>query len=82
MDVKTYQKLPSKLKPSINLEAKSISTKLEIINRVKRITRTPAFVTLKEYKDNFHSNPTCRLISPSKGELGKFSKQLVDKNKL
>ena len=37
------------------------------------------FVTLKDNKDNFRSNPTRRLINPSKSELGKVSKQLLEK---
>ena len=75
---KTYLKAPPNLKTSINLEAKSICTKLKISERVERIARTPAFVTLKDHKD-FRSNPACRLINPSKSELGKMSKQLVEK---
>ena len=43
--------------------------------------RTPAFVKPKDQKDNFHSNPTCHLINPSKNELGRLSKQLVEKIK-
>ena len=31
------------------------------------------------HKVNFRSNPTCRLINPSKNELGKVSQQLVQK---
>ena len=61
------------------MEAKSISTKLKISDTVERIARTPAFVTLKDHKDNFRSNPTCRLVNPSKNEFGKVSKQLVEK---
>ena len=76
---KTYQKAPPKLEALINMEAKSISTKLKISDRVERIARTPTFVTLKDHKDNFRSNPTCRLINPSKNELEKVSKQLVEK---
>ena len=76
---KTYQKTPPRLEASINMEAKSISTKLKISDRVKRIAKTPAFVTLKDHKDNFHSNPTCRLIYLSKNVLGKVSEQLVEK---
>ena len=61
---KIYQKAPRKLEASINLEAKSISTNLKISDRVECIARTPAFVTLKDYKDNFCSNPTYLLINP------------------
>ena len=34
---------------------------------------------LKGRKDNFRSNPMCRLINPPKNALGKVSKQLVEK---
>ena len=66
---KTYEKTPPKLEASIDLEERSISTKLKISNTVERIARTPAFVTLKDHKDNFCSNPTCRLINASKTNL-------------
>ena len=79
---KSYQKAPPKLEASINMEAKNVSTKLKISDRVERIARTPAFVTLKDHKNNFRSNPTCRLINPSKSELGKVSKQLMEKTYL
>ena len=67
---KAYQKLP-KLETSINLEAKSLSTKLKISDRAESIAKTRAFVTLKDHKDNFRSNPTCRLINTSKTNLEK-----------
>ena len=53
--------------------------KTEIINKVKHITRTPAFVTLKDHKDNFSLNPTCSLLNPSEKELGKLRKQFLEK---
>ena len=37
-----------------------------------------AFITLKDQKDNFRSNPTCRLINPAKTEIGIVSKQIVE----
>ena len=61
------------------MEAKSISIELNISNRVERIAGSPAFVTLKDHKNNFRSNPKCRLINPSKKKLGKVSKQLAEK---
>ena len=66
---KTYQKASPKLGASINLEAKSIPTKLKISDRVENIARAPPLVTLKDH--NFCSNPTFHLINPSKNELGK-----------
>ena len=75
--IKTYQNAPPKLEASTNLEVKNISTKLKISDRVKRIVRRPALVTLKDHKDNFRSSQACFLINPSKYELGKVSMQLV-----
>jgi hypothetical protein len=37
-----------------------------------------AFVTLKDHKENFETNPKCRLINPAKSELGKISKIVLD----
>ena len=36
-------------------------------------------MTIKDHMDNFRSSPSCRLINPPKNELGKVSKQLVEK---
>ena len=37
-----------------------------------------AFITLKDHKDNFANRPTCRLINPSKTEVGRISKRLLE----
>ena len=50
---KTYQKAPPRLEASINLEAKSLFTKLEISDRVERILSRPFFLMLKDHKDKF-----------------------------
>ena len=33
-----------------------------------------AFITLKDHKDNFKNNPKCRLVNPSKSEVGRISR--------
>ena len=76
---KTYKKAPLKLQRSINLEAKHIATKIQLRDRIEKLPETPAYVKLKDHKDNFRSNPLCRLINPSKSETGKVSKILLDK---
>ena len=38
-----------------------------------------AYVTLKDHKDNFADRLPCRLINPAKPEMGKVSKQILDK---
>ena len=38
-----------------------------------------AFITLKDHKPNFANNPTCRLINPSKSEIGIVSKKILQR---
>ena len=39
----------------------------------------PAFITIKDHKPNFQNNTKCRLLNPSKSELGLTSKKLLEK---
>ena len=50
---KTYKKAPEKLQKSINLEAKSIATKLNLSGRIEKLAEAPAYITLKDHKENF-----------------------------
>ena len=63
---------------TINLEAKDITTKLDISDRVQPIAQAPAFVTIKDHKDDFPRNAKCRLINPAKSNVGIISKQLLE----
>ena len=42
------------------------------------MARTPAYITLKGYKNNFDINPKCHLINPAKTILGKVAKIIVE----
>ena len=75
---KTYKKAPPKLQRSIYLEAKHIATKMKLSDRIEKLAETPVYVTLKDHKDNFRSNASCRLIKSSKSEIGKVSKILLE----
>ena len=44
---KTYKKAPKELQKSINLEAKSIATKLKLSDRIKKLAKAPAYVNFK-----------------------------------
>merc|ERR1712019_193061 len=61
-------------KRKIDLEAKNIATDLNLADRIEQIAEREAFVTLKDHKENFENNPKCRLINPSKSEIGIISK--------
>ena len=80
----TYKSGEDHLMSDINNELKDISCNLGIGDRIDVMAQTPAFITLKDHKDNFDSHPKCRLINPAKSELGKVSKIILDEinNKL
>ena len=75
---KTYKKADNNQLSKIDAEAKAITNKLGIDDRVEVTARREAFVTLKDHKDTFANRPTCRLINPSKQEIGKISKQILE----
>ena len=51
---------------------------------MERYTEIPAFVSLKDHKENFKHNTKCCLINYSKDEMGIISKRLLEEinNKL
>ena len=40
--------------------------------------RKPAYITLKDNKENSNINPKCQLINSAKNELGKVAKIIVE----
>ena len=63
----------------INKAHKQVVRDLDIADRVFKTVDREAFVTLKDHKENFDNNPKCRLLNPTKGEIGKISKQILSK---
>ena len=61
------------------MEAESIATNLKLSDRIKKLAEAPAYITLKDHKENFRSKRSCRLINSSKNEIGKTSKVLLEK---
>ena len=52
--------------------------KLEIIDRLECVVEKPAYITIKDYKENFNTNPKCHLINPAKSELGDVAKTIAE----
>ena len=75
---KTNKQVNLNVANSIELEAKSLSKKLQLDDRINTTARREAFITFKDHKPNFDNNPTCRLINPTKAEIGKISKRILD----
>ena len=64
---------------SINFKAKQIASKLKIDDRVQKLDENEAYVTIKDHKERFPEKISCRLINPSKTDIGKISKQILDR---
>ena len=75
---KTYKKAEYNIYNKINKEAKTITNNYGVSERVGCLAKSNAFVSLKDHKPNFSSNPKCRLINPAKSEMGKISKYFLE----
>ena len=76
---KTYKKSNMNKVNKLNLEVKKIADKLSIPNRVDRLHNNEAYITIKDHKKKIQFNPTFRLINPSKTNMSKISKKILDK---
>ena len=63
---------------NVNKEAYTITEKLKISKRVQAISPNEAFLSIKDCKTNFPNNIQCRLLNPTKTEIGKISKKYLE----
>ena len=75
---KTYKKSSDKIVDKLNTQAARIAEQLKLDDRMEKLAQKEAFITLKDHKPAFHDHPTCRLINPSKSEIGVISKHILD----
>ena len=75
--IQTYQKTCYQTKKKIDREAKKFAKSLDLNERIECYSDQSAFITLKDHKANFKNNTKCRLINPSKSEIGLFSKHYL-----
>ena len=76
---KSYKKTNTAAINNNNKEAKCISERLHLDDRVRQFNQCEAFVTLKDHKENFQNNPKYRLLNPAKSEIGIISKHCIEK---
>ena len=74
---KTYKKAEESIPNKITKKDKATAQRLGLENKVEKLAEKQAFITLKDHKDNFQNHPTCRLINPTKSEIGKISKTIL-----
>ena len=76
---KDYRKTDEKAFDDNTEKDKEIAVDLELDDRIYKTAKKQAFITLKDHKPRFRNNPTCRLLNPTKPEIGKISKQILRK---
>ena len=75
---KTYKKSNKARVNSINKDTKTLAEKLKIADRMERMEESEAYITVKDHKEDFPHKPSFRLINPSKSELRKVNKRILD----
>ena len=58
-----------------------MAEKLAIDDRIEKMEETEAYITVKDHKDGFPHKLSFCLIKPSKSDIGKISKKLLEKIK-
>ena len=46
---------------------------------IERMYENESYITIKDHKENFPNKISCRLINPSKSDIQKISKTILDK---
>ena len=75
---KDYRKAPDGTINNINDEAYTMIKRNNIRGKIQKLDESPAFITIKDHKENFPNSIKCRLINPCKSQLGKVSKAILD----
>ena len=70
----TYIKAPVNANRKIDREPKKFAKNLSLEDKMECYLDSHAYITLKDHKENFRNNIKCRLINPSKKEVGLVSK--------
>ena len=76
---KTYKQCSRKKVKNINYNSKLIAQELSIDDRVEKMLETEAYITVKDHKEGFPHILSFRLLNPSKSDIGKISKNILDR---
>ena len=75
---KNYKKENPRNVENVNAEHKKTAEELEVADRMFTTTPRQAFLTLKDHKEDFSTNPKVRLINPTKPEVGRVAMKILD----
>ena len=76
---KDYKHAQIEERDNVNRRTRELASKVKIDDKIERYTETPSFISFKDHKDNFYTDPKCRLINPAKSNLGKVSKSVLER---
>ena len=76
---KKYKKANMSLPKRINREARKIAKTFDVADSVDTMAKQECFITLKDHKEDYRTNPKYRLLNPTKSQLYKISKQTLQK---
>ena len=77
--ITTYRKASDNIHNKINTDGKKLMKDKDILNQMLANGKNECFITLKDHKPNLKNNPQVRLINPVKNEIGRISKNILDK---
>ena len=77
---KGYKKTNDIMK-AFDAQLARLAKRCKLDDHIEKLAEKKAFITLKDGKPKFQDRPTCRLINPSKSEIGIISKQILDEIK-
>ena len=75
----TYKKASVNIYNKINTDGKKLMKDKNVLNQTLTNGKNECFITLKDHKPNFNNNPKVRLINPAKNEIGRISKNILEK---
>lgn len=71
MSLKTTKRTSTQTQNDINSEAKYITKKIRLDNRIECLPTQEAYITFKDHKSDFNINPRFRFIKhPTKTKVG------------
>ena len=76
---KLYKKCNTNKSNLIKINSKQIASKLKIDDCVQKLDENEQYVTIKDHKEGFPGKLSCRLINLFRTDIGKISKQILDR---
>ena len=74
----SYKKANKNIGSKINKEGIKFAKQANILDKIEINGTGNSFITLKDHKKNFTNHPTRRLRNPSKNEIERISKLILD----